>query len=733
MVELASNAEMTYGFEETPLSKSFTSKSKYEDVGTIARIGSAEMSQCAAFELFNQENMMNFHRLAGHIYSQADLRKLALEKRPAFEWNLYLPIILSILGNFQDSIPGVDFFGMGSKGEKAADLQKKLCDYFLYQANDIEYELAKAFLFSVVARIGWLKCNWSFDKDPKGMVQVEWYDSFRLKFDRNWRRRDTRDMRYISDSGFYDVSELINNYAKNNVELREEIYDKALLIVGESAMNKGRMKRMLMTWAERFLTDTDFTYQGAKHGYDTFNDNAQTYNYNGTWYNSDGRFKVVDWYEKRQQPCMEITDLATGQSELITDQVKKEKPDPWDESSWYDNEKLQRIRDTYKAPRIKETWTEVIWQTSVVPALNLKLFDEPMKVQCGLFKFVPVLCYDFHPDIMETKSVIDTIVDPVSSYNMRRNTILTYVMKMSSGGWLAEQSAVNGREDEILSNEIGGLKIVNDGALSGKKMIKDEPATLPSGLTEESEIEINDLEKISGSPPAVRGLRQSPNESGKLNGQRIQQASVMQEWITNNAQSSLILIATLNFNIAKRYLRMPRALMIINDSDEKEELQLNVSIMGEMFNDVSYGELLIRISKNPAGRGAIAAEFQKVMAANEWLAQTFGAQYVDPKIALKLSGLTVRYEMISHIKQVEQMAAQQAQQQQQIQAGQMQQAQEDDDVKRKVLINHAKLDLVKSLNELHAGTLKNRELSDKLVSNHIMNQLFQQSTNGAQQ
>jgi rRNA maturation endonuclease Nob1 len=118
------------------------------------------------------------------------------------------------------------------------------------------------------------------------------------------------------------------------------------------------------------------------------------------------------------------------------------------------------------------------------------------------------------------------------------------------------------------------------------------------------------------------------------------------------------------------------------------------------------------------------------MATNDWLLKGWGAAYVDPKIALKLSGLTVRYEMINHIKEVEKMQQQQQQQQQQQMAEQSEQAKKDEDVKRLVLTNHAKLDLAKSLNELHAGTLKNRELSDKLTSQNIMNQLFQQSKNG---
>ncbi|MHB8483729.1 MAG: portal protein, partial [Nitrospiria bacterium] len=97
----------------------------------------------------------------GHIYSAQDLRKLNLEKRPNFEWNLFLPIILSIVGNFKGQVPGLEFTGISPLDQQGADLHQTLSNYFLTQANDVEYELSKAFLWAVVGRIGWLKTSWS--------------------------------------------------------------------------------------------------------------------------------------------------------------------------------------------------------------------------------------------------------------------------------------------------------------------------------------------------------------------------------------------------------------------------------------------------------------------------------------------------------------------------------------------------------------------------------------------
>lgn len=715
----------SYGNEPAPLDND---SKEYEDVATIARIGSADMNLSAKFQVFHQEVLENFYRLAGHIYSAQDLKKLTLEKRPNFEWNLFLPIILGIVGNFKGSIPGVDFYPDGESvmGQQGAQLQKQLSDYILFQANDIEYEIAKSFLYAVVARIGWLKSSWSYRNDDQGNVLVEWYDSLRLKFDTNWRRRDLTDMRYMDDSGWYEASEIIDIYAKKNEKLRKLIYERATLIVGETAMKKGKLKKMLMTWAERFLNDS-IDYQGRKHGFDTFNTSDLVYNYGGVWYNAEGRFKVVDWYERRPQPRMIITEMESGKQQDITELIEVDKNDPWrDVRRWYEPEKLQQVRAQYKDPKVAQEWREIIWQTTVVPALNLKLYDAAQKIQCKQYKFSPILAYDFHPDILETRSVMDNIIDPVSSYNLRRNTILTYIMKMTQGGWIAEESAVKGFEDELMSNELVSLTKVANGAISGQKLQKKEPPVFPAALAAEAQMEKEDTQLITGQSPNVRGAKESAKETGVLFQQRVQQANIMQEWLADNAQYALVMVARYNLALVQRYMSMPRSILILGDEDNPQWLQLNQRILGRILNDVSYGKYSLRIAKQPYGKKARDMEFQKIMGVNQWL-ESLDKSYVEPTIALKLSGLSVKNEMIAHIKKVQQSIAQQAGQQQQQQQSAQQNAQQMQQEQLQLARNHQKIQLLKGLNELHNSTLENRNLSNELAQKALVGGIVNQA------
>jgi len=696
----------------------YVTGSKYEDVEAIARIGTAEMKASGDFQLFHREILQNFYRLAGHIYSSADLQKLSIENRPDFEWNLFLPIILSILGNFKRNIPGLDITGVSSDDHKGSALQDKLMRFYLYQANDIEYEFAIAFLYAIVGRIGWLKTGYNTLKDSEGMVNVSWYDPLRLKFDTNWQRRDTSDMRWISDGGWYDPEEIIQLFARKKSDLREEIYEKGMLIAGESTIKQGKIKRMLITWAERFL-NASMQYGGRKQGYDKNFENVR-YGFSGNWYNGDGRFKVIDFFEKRLLPSMQITDLATGEKKDVTEEVKSSKEDRFS-SRWFDQEKLQMQRAQFIEPQVSQVWEEVIWQTSICPAMNLKLFDAMQEIQNKQFKYIPVLCYDFHPEMLETKSIMDHIVDPVSSYNLRRNTILTYVMRSAHGGFIAEENAIAGFEDDFLSNEIAGVKKVRDGALAQKRIMEVKPAPYPEALKVEAESEKEDTYLISGSSPNFRGREESNKESGVLFDSRVEQADVMQEWISENAQSSLVMTGKNLISLGQRFLVMPRTIMILQDESDPLWLQLNQFYLGRIMNDVSYGKYNISISKTPYGRRAQEKEFNMNVQMAQFLI-SLNPLFVDPKIIIESSPLRNKEKWLAHIRVVEGDIA-----------SQIEMFKAEQDMQDQALAQQNYVSLKQQIEALDKSEIENYQLADSIVTNKLHENFLNNKPRGAGQ
>jgi len=475
---------------------------------------------------------------------------------------------------------------------------------------------------------------------------------------------------------------------------------------------------MLITWAERFL-NASIQYGGRKQGFDQ-QVNDVRYGYSGNWYNGDGRFKVIDWYEKRMVPKIEITDLATGEERDISEEIQKPEKSRND-SNWFDREKLIELKKQYIEPKIIQSWDEIIWQTSVVPAMNLVLHDAPQKHQNKLFKFIPVMCYNFNPDVMETKSIMDHITDPVSSYNMRRNTLLTYVMRAAHGGWIAEQGAIAGFEDDFASNEIGGIKKVRDGALTKKAIMEIKPGTYPEALRLEAESEKEDIIQISGSTPNFRGQKQSNDESGILFKNRVAQSDIMQEWISENAQASLVLVARNLQSIGQRYLTMPRTLLILQDESDPEWLQINEYYLNELINDVSYGKYNIKISKSPYGQAAQEREFQIQLQMAEWLLKV-RPEFVDPKIIIEASPLKNKQKWLNFIQMAEGNIGQQ-----------MAQIKQQEEMQRQLQTKQTHLSLVQAAQGIAKAQLENYQLSDSIVSGQLSKNLSNNGSPAARQ
>ncbi len=217
----------------------------------------------------------------------------------------------------------------------------------------------------------------------------------------------------------------------------------------DSDIRKGKVT----SWTTRLFGQSRLP-KGQKIGYEHDN-----YLFKDSYY-QNGFFKVIDHYEVLAVPTMRLMDLASGESIDITDEVIKKDYEINPATTlkdWYDNDKLQLIRSKYVEPIITTGYKEQKFMFSVIPHLHRTLYADKLKVQ-RYFKHIPVFALDMGIDATETVSMIDVISDPVTSYNLRRNTMLTYLMKMSNKGYIAEEWAIDGYEDMFATNKIGALK-----------------------------------------------------------------------------------------------------------------------------------------------------------------------------------------------------------------------------------------------------------------------------------
>lgn len=604
------------------------SNTKYEDLTAIARITSTETQLTDEFNTFHSENLKNFYRAAGYVLKESDLQKLIKEGRPHYQINLFLPILLNIMGDFKTNLPGISIFPEKPDDAKVAEVLERVNTNQMFKVNNSVYEFSKAFLNAVIGRIGFIKQEWNYTKSSQGDLDLRFHEG-NLKWDTSSSRRDFKEVSYVSDSGWYSWQDLIKIYAFKNKSLAEEIELKSKEILGDSEISR----KMIRTWAEN-LTGMILEYGGEVKGNDSQNLNYDKLN---NWHDGKGRFRAVDFYERRQKK-REVM--------IIPGAVKR-----YDITDISEEQKRYLFHQFNVQPIIETEYDTEIIQTSVIPGLNIKAYEGKTQLQNN-YKFTPILCFDFHPYILETKSYVDMLKDMVESYNLREHTNLAYLMKASYGGLYAEESAIKGREKSILENKLGGLTVVNNNAISGGKIKEKQLPPSNIAIMQHQQHSYDLIKELSAIHDNTMGKRESSGESGKLFNSRVAQSDIMKEMINENAQSAFKVIVENNIELFQKYMTEERVIRLQDEYGKPEWLTINEKTLNGVLNDISVGRFDVNISVKPFGRRAKEEARTRDMDLISALAKINPA-YVDPKLVVDISGSHNRDKFIERIEMID--------------------------------------------------------------------------------
>ena len=623
-------------------------KLNFEDFDTISRKTMAVAQLKIVFDVWNQERLQNYKRVGGKILSQAELDKLTAEERPKFITNLLIPIILQVIGNFKNNDSTVEGQPRTAGDVRFANIVTDLLDWLLNTCNDTNMERVRASIDALIGRVGFLVNDWSFAQDAEGKARVKRADPFRLMWDTNSKEADWSDCNYIVDSGWYTPEEILSLYAGDNPEMYAYILDKVETLLGKSENKK---KFQIISWFERIWGKTVGKYLGREQGYDT---DTQFLDRNTDYYDStNGLFYVAEFHERKTNIVYSLFDPMTGQEFDITEAIEYK-------DGVYNQEKMTGIKSEYFQPIITRKSINQIYVTTVAPALMCKLYDAPYEIQNGNFKYTPIWCYNFGLSSLEHTSLVDQLIDPLSSYNLRRNTILTYLMKMAIGETWVEDNALGEHEDAFSQNRIGGIKYVKPGMLS--KILRINPPAFPASLDRFGEEDAENLKNISGVHDNSMGTRENASESGRLFDSRVEQGDIMQSWIQDNAVSILPTVAKNLLALCKKYLPEEKMIHVLRDETNPYWLQLNVEYISILSRDkegnIQQTEQLpnklfsleydIVLSKSPFSKQAKEKDFQELMIINDALAKLNPA-FVDPVTLIKAAPTRHRAEMLAHL------------------------------------------------------------------------------------
>ncbi|MGA8264768.1 MAG: hypothetical protein WB779_10030, partial [Ignavibacteriaceae bacterium] len=196
------------------------------------------------------------------------------------------------------------------------------------------------------------------------------------------------------------------------------------------------------------------------------------------WWNpSNGRFNILEIHEKRtekrlviressQQKLIDVSDAYAAHYRQATDR----------QFSGYDYqpEIIDRVKKTYGltgAPDVDLVPTKFL--TTVIPAFMLKVNEQPYPFPSKYYSYIPQYCYDTHADPMKVQSVMDDLRDPQMDFNKAKSLILELLARYSNKGWIMDENAIDGVEEDWTTNRIAPYRRVRTGYIG---QIKPEPA-----------------------------------------------------------------------------------------------------------------------------------------------------------------------------------------------------------------------------------------------------------------
>jgi len=678
----------------------------HEQMKLIAYVEGAEFAASRTSDTWFREMFENYKRANGRIYSSADLEKLNLERRPAFVYNLFRPILLQLAGNYRQNLGKIELFPKTPGDIEIINILNDLTDHALLTANNFEIELTKAYINACIGRVGWIYTDYRYDIDDEGMFWYEAYNPFRVLFDSEKGTSNQKKWNYEIDRGYYTTEEIRNLFAQDDMDMYDEITEKSKLLLGESELRN----KQIMTMIER-VWGLEVYYQGKDVGYDSYSrafSNLQMGNSEYLDYNT-GRFKVIDFHERRSEQIITAYFPNNEKKVDITDSinrlVRKDSPDK--KSVEYRNAiaafRDRTIQQGFGEPVIKRELINQIYQTAVCPALNMVLANEPYTVQNGNFKLIPNFCFEMDQEVLEWKSYIDDLVDPVRGINLNMNTMQTYIMKTATGETWYEEDALLEHEDDFVNSTINGYKKVKKGKL--EKIKKVNPPALPAGHVQMTQILEEMVKKISTIRDNAVGTKEQANESGRLFQARVAQTDILQLIPQDNVVTSLKVLGENCIDNLIHYITPGRAIRMIGDESDPYWIVINEDSVEKLFykdaelvdqktisKKISTSKYDVGISKVPYGEAAKAKEFEQMVMIARTFIEMGRPDLVVPELILKVSTLRTKDEWIAWIK----MATQDQQ-------GQIKQQQLMDDKDRR-------LGEMERLHKLEGGVM---ELEDK--------------------
>ena len=555
---------------------------------------------------FRSQALKAYEYTIGNQIDDDVREQLRKENRPAMVFNLIQPKIVTIAGLLESNKMYMRAVPQGEGDEKLADMHTQLVsDWAMRGCNGIK-EITKASMDAAIGKIGWLNNYWSTKEDIQGKWYTESYDPFMILFDADARRQDQKDWRYMCVTGFYTADEIISIYA--------EYLDEATIAAIQEADERvsgirNRDGDIPASWVDR-------VWSGVQDFFTRAVINKKTTNYEGGVINDFvdsrmGRYRVIEFHDRRTRVRTVFYNTQTRETKEM-DGGEKNVPS---QEKVMAQQQLDALNLMTGGGWVQKTFvTNEMWTTACAPWLlpNEMLYEKKYPVQGRGFQFKPIFCYDFHPDITKTQSLIDILIDPQDSYNQRRMTFLEWLMDAVNPDTMAPKGSIEPADLPTWQNKIRG-KIKFFKVTQGQKPERQHPLAEGTALKTFSDEDRDLAEVLTNITPNAMGQTENKNESGVLFAQKVQRALTALSYFFGNVQFAMKEVFNYCDGNLQVFMDSQRKVRLLQNDKDPMWLPLNWPTLQGVINDVTQGEFDFETDTVQLGETARQVKFAEAM------------------------------------------------------------------------------------------------------------------------
>lgn len=573
----------------------------------------------ATFNLFNDEQTELFDFTVSALqWDKAVRAKLRQEGRPANSYNLIRTVLNIIFSIERDNRKKGKASPRTGGDSDLASIITQVLRYHLYHSG-FEQAQKRVFMDKITARLGVNHIGWRYKgtEDENGGLFVEAVDPRELRWEGTYDDPLWEKSGYVMRKHEMSIEEILNTYALRDDEMRQEI-EKEAKIFFDADPNRGRWisRKLKALFSAVYETATGIPSRQSE----AFN------NYMQWWNPSTGKFDVLELHEKRMERRLVIND--PGRNKLIditeayiSDYTNLEQKD-FDGYN-YDPGIINRIKERYSLSGDADIDLQNRrFVTAVIPTFYMKVNEQAYPYESKYYTYIPEYCYDAHPDPMKLQSIVDDIKDVQQDFNKAKSLILELLARYSNKGWILDENAIDGLEEDWTTNRIAPYRRVRAGYIG---MIKPEEGQTISPELIRMPLETQQLIKvITNADDEIRGNRSPGVTSGRhFLAKESRQAKSFTTLLENRDQSHKAIYAQA-LCLIQHYVTSQQVIRITTDINpalkEDQELTINQSIYtienGEpkesVINDLDAYEYDIEIADEPYSASAQEDRLEKL-------------------------------------------------------------------------------------------------------------------------